>query len=63
MIICDKCPIAIDNFELLESYCGISGVSLTLINLKHTPISGKCPMKSIELKDGTVFVPEEVNAQ
>ena len=55
MIICDKCPLFYD-----YTACSIGATPLMWDNDKFYSVENEdCPLKRIELKDGTVFVPEE----
>lgn len=62
MIICDGCPC----FNILVPKCQISGGipfakfvgDSWVVNYFHPNENIGCPLKRIELRDGTVFVPE-----
>jgi hypothetical protein len=57
MVICDKCP-CFDEGETSE-WCKIKdSYILWNFDVRHYA-SNDCPMKQIELKDGTIFRPEE----
>jgi hypothetical protein len=64
MTICDGCPLCQVSDNPTYGYtCCLNGVSLRMdyYNQKTTTYKIPCPLKHIELKNGTVFVPEEIN--
>jgi len=58
MTICDKCPCHNESDD--NDWCNLSDMSLIYdYELRHhVPQNNDCPLKQIELKDGTVFRPE-----
>lgn len=63
MVICDGCPFIAELKNSTPFYfnkCHITGIAL-VHNYRDRgfgPLSGICPIKCIEFKDGTVFKPE-----
>jgi len=57
MIICDRCPLLIKSDRGLFMRCAISGNGILYVN-KYVTSETYCPIKQIELKDGTTFKPE-----
>jgi hypothetical protein len=60
MVICDKCPCLNLNDDYWSGSCNISGESIARNKYDKPDFSpNNCPLSRIELKDGTIFKPEE----
>lgn len=61
MIICDDCLMKRESVNPTYSpHCAIDHRYLWNEDGHNIPSKNYCPLRSIELKDGTVFVPEEM---
>lgn len=58
MVKCDKCPCWHINYG--ECMCGLSGGFISYDDEPKRMDEADCPLKRIELKDGTTYVPEIV---
>jgi hypothetical protein len=61
MVKCSGCPCNVFSPSITHHVCSITnkGICYDDINFWHMPDNTLCELKQIELKDGTIFRPEE----
>lgn len=62
MVKCDRCPFKFLGEGYFDGYkCLLTTKELSYQNGYYCSALKDCPLKRIELKDGTVFEPEEID--